>query len=174
MAHDLTRFLELAKNLGADEAKIIDPVTIKTAAWVRLKCMYGCSSRRGRCCPPHTPTPGETQEIIDCYEQAMLIHCRQGVHPTKIVVQLEREMFLAGYYKAFGLGYGVCELCRPYAKEKCAYPGGENCAHPAAARPSMEACGIDVFATVRANGFPIDVLPDWETEGNYYGLLLIE
>jgi predicted metal-binding protein len=55
MAHDLTRFLELAKNLGADEAKIIDPVTIKTAAWVRLKCMYGCSSRRGRCCPPHTP-----------------------------------------------------------------------------------------------------------------------
>lgn len=174
MDHDLTRFLELAKSLGAYEAKYIDPATIKTAAWVRMKCMYGCSSRRGHCCPPNTPTAKEAREIIDCYQKAMLIHCLQDDRPAKIVLQLERELFLSGYYKVIGLGNGVCELCRPYYKEKCAYPAGEKCARPAEARPSMEACGIDVFATVRANGFPIEVLPDKESKGNYYGLLLIE
>ena len=174
MVQDLTRFLELAKSLGAYEAKLIDPGTIKTAAWVRMKCMYGCSSRRGHCCPPNTPGPKDTQEIIDCYQRAMLIHCHQDAHPTKIVLQMERELFLSGYYKVIGLGYGVCEICRPDYKEKCAFPGGEKCAHPQDARPSMESCGIDVFATVRANGFPIEVLTDKESDGNYYGLLLID
>jgi len=163
--HDLTRFLDLARELGAHNAKIIDPATIKTAAWVRMKCMYGCSSRRGHCCPPRTPTPGETRKLIDSYQKAMLIHCKDA-HPTSIVLQLERKLLSAGYSKAFGLGYGVCELCRPCNQEKCN--------HPEDARPSMEACGIDVFATVRANGFPIEVLPDRDSEGNYYGLVLIE
>ena len=174
MEQDLTRFLELAKSLGAHDAKLIDPATIVTAAWVRMKCLYGCSSRRGHCCPPNTPTPAETREIIDGYRQAMLIHCHQDAHPTKIALHLERELFLSGYYKVIGLGYGVCEICRPHYKEKCAYPGGEKCANPQDARPSMEACGIDVYATVRANGYPIEVLKDRESEGNYYGLLLID
>jgi hypothetical protein len=38
----------------------------------------------------------------------------------------------------------------------------------------MEACGIDVFATVRANGFAIEVLRDESCRGNYYGLVLID
>ena len=38
----------------------------------------------------------------------------------------------------------------------------------------MEACGIDVFATARANGFPIEVVKDESCEDNYYGLVLIE
>jgi hypothetical protein len=38
----------------------------------------------------------------------------------------------------------------------------------------MEACGIDVYATVRANGFPIEVVEDGACEQNYYGLVLIE
>jgi hypothetical protein len=38
----------------------------------------------------------------------------------------------------------------------------------------MEACGIDVFATVRANGFPIEVVRDDSSDQNYYGLILIE
>ncbi len=38
----------------------------------------------------------------------------------------------------------------------------------------MEACGIDVFATVRANGFPIAVVSNDSCTANYYGLVLIE
>ena len=38
----------------------------------------------------------------------------------------------------------------------------------------MEACGIDVFRTARAAGFPIEVVKDYKCRQNYYGLLLLE
>jgi hypothetical protein len=38
----------------------------------------------------------------------------------------------------------------------------------------MGACGIDVYATVRANGYPIAVVNDYTDKANYYGLVLIE
>jgi hypothetical protein len=38
----------------------------------------------------------------------------------------------------------------------------------------MEAAGIDVFATARGNGFPINVVTDHNCPQNYYGVVLIE
>lgn len=38
----------------------------------------------------------------------------------------------------------------------------------------MEACGIDVYETVRANGYPIEVVKDYSDDANYYGIVLIE
>ena len=85
---------------------------------------------------------------------------------TKIVGPLERHIFLAGFYKALAFGAGPCRLCR-----EC---NAEVCRHSDKARPSMEACGIDVFATVRANGFSVEVLSDEGDSQDYYGLVLIE
>lgn len=82
-----------------------------------------------------------------------------------MAVKLEREIFLAGYYKALGYGAGPCMLCK-----EC---NVQQCVHPEDTRPSMEACGIDVYATVRANGLPIEVVKDETCEENYYGLVLI-
>lgn len=42
------------------------------------------------------------------------------------------------------------------------------------ARPSMEACGIDVFKTARDNGFPIEVVRTRDEEENIFGLVLVE
>jgi predicted metal-binding protein len=101
------------------------------------------------------------------YRYAMLIHnddCTD-VETTDIVSTLEREIFLYGYHKAFGMGAGPCQLC-----DKC----GKMCKHPGEARPSMEGCGIDVFTTARNNGYPIEVLTSEDCDGNYYGLILIE
>jgi predicted metal-binding protein len=42
------------------------------------------------------------------------------------------------------------------------------------ARPSMEACGIDVFKTARDNGFRIDVVRSHDDERNCYGVVLVE
>ena len=42
------------------------------------------------------------------------------------------------------------------------------------ARPSMEACGIDVFKTARDNGFPIEVVRSHEETRNIYGVILVE
>jgi predicted metal-binding protein len=163
----LATFAQQACKLGALEAKVIRADTVVTAAWVRMKCQFGCSGwGSSLCCPPQTPTPEETAKIIACYTRAVLVHCKANKRPTKIVAALEREIFLTGYYKALGFGSGPCRLCR-----ECNF---EGCLHPDDARPSMEACGIDVYATARANGFPIEVVRDETSDQNYYGLVLIE
>jgi predicted metal-binding protein len=160
-------FIKRAVDLGALEAKIIGAETIATAPWVRLKCQFGCGGYSSSlCCPPHSPTPEETRSVIDCYAKALLVHVKKLGKVTKIIITLEREIYLAGYYKALGFGSGPCTLCKT-----C---GSDDCKHPEKARPSMEACGIDVYATARKNGFPIDVVRDYDGDQNYYGVVLIE
>ena len=80
---------------------------------------------------------------------------------------LERFAFLKGYYKAFAFHSGPCDLCAECDVEA-------PCCHPTEARPSMEACGIDVFATARAAGLPIDVVSGKEQQPDFYALLLLE
>ena len=164
---DLGRFTRRACELGALEAKAIDPASIVTAAWVRLKCQYGCGGYGSSlCCPPYSPTPEETRKVLDCYQRAILVHCKPGVGVKKLVAVLEREVFLAGFYKAFALGSGPCSLC-----DECNL---ESCIHPYEARPSMEACGVDVYATARGNGYPIEVVKDESCDQNYYGVVLVD
>ncbi len=167
MKKDLLRLAAKARQMGAHQAKLIRTGTIKTAAWVRMKCQFGCSGYGSNlCCPPHTPTPEQTQQVIDCYRTALLIHCSGSASPTDIVVKLEREAFLAGYYKAWGMGAGPCFVCKSCNLKKCI--------HQEKTRPSMESCGIDVYATARANRLPIEVVKNERSPQNYYGLLLIE
>jgi len=73
---------------------------------------------------------------------------------------------LEGWHKAFAMATGPCELCR-----QCNLDGG--CAHPSLARPSMEACGIDVFQTARDAGFPIQVVTGLKAKPNFFSLLLV-
>jgi len=164
---DIDEFLAIAKALGATGAKFISPHTVITAPWVRLKCQFGCGGYNASlCCPPNTPTPQLMREVLDGYGRALLVHCKGKVKPSKIVAKLEKELFLSGFYKALALGAGPCRLCKECNKNECT--------HAEDARPSMEACGIDVYATVRSNGFPIEVVKDRTCEQNYYGIVLID
>ena len=165
-----SQWAEEAKRLGAADAKVISPASVITAPWVRLKCQYGCGGYGQRLtCPPHSPTPEQTRKVLDCYRAAVLLHNPGSDNWTtidEVVAALEREAFLAGNYKALAFGCGPCHLC-----EACNF---EHCEHPSEARPSMEAAGIDVFATARGSGFPIEVVRDHTCAQNYYGLVLIE
>ena len=166
-AKGLARWAKRAEELGAKKAKIIRVATVKTAEWVRLKCKYGCGGWNGcLTCPPNSSTPEETQRVLDDYRWAVLVEAGKRV-PRDIIPKLEREIFLAGHYKAFGYASGPCRLCA-----ECNVAG--ECRHPCEARPAMEASGIDVFATVRGNGFTIDVLTDTCQTGHYFGMVLIE
>lgn len=161
-----TRYIDKAKDMGAKDAKVISTKTIVTAEWVRLKCQFGCDGFGGRLtCPPYSPAPEQTRQMIAHYEYGLLFHGDEYTDIRHIVSTLEREVFLDGYHKAFGMGAGPCNLC-----DRCP----KSCSYPERARPSMEACGIDVFSTVRANGFPIEVLKNGTCKGNYYGVILIE
>jgi predicted metal-binding protein len=169
----LQGYVEKALEMGVDGAKVIDPGSVVTAEWVRMKCQFGCPGfGMTLCCPPRTPTPDITRKVIDSYQKAILFHRRfkKGERSkllNEIVVRLEIEIFLDGYYKAWSMGSGPCRLCK-----ECDLTG--PCKHGYKARPSMEACGIDVFKTARDNGFPIEVVRTHEEERNSYGLILVE
>lgn len=104
--------------------------------------------------------------MLDQFKRAVLFEAGRG-QPKKIAVALEKELFLHGFYKAFGMGAGPCNLC-----EVCAFE--EGCRNPELARPSLESCGIDVFATAREHGFTIDVVRDRSDVQHYFGLVLID
>jgi predicted metal-binding protein len=155
---------------GAKDCKIIDVSSVKTGAWVRNKCQYGCPEFAKRLtCPPYTPDAGETQKILDSYKKAILIHCQSSSKKdiSKIAVEIEREAFLLGFYKAWAMGAGPCRLC-----PRCDV--NALCKHSYKGRPSMEACGIDVFKTARNNGLKITTLDSYHCKANYFALVLIE
>ena len=166
-------YCKKAMEMGVDDAKVIDPGSVATAEWVRMKCQFGCPNfGKGLCCPPYTPTPDITRKVIDSYKKAILLHKRFKKEEittgfNEIIVHLEKEIFLDGYYKAWSMGSGPCRLCK-----ECNVT--ETCQHGYEARPSMEACGIDVFKTARDNGFPIEVVRSHEETRNVYGVILVE
>jgi predicted metal-binding protein len=158
-----------AGKAGVKAAKMISPSDVATAPWVRLKCQFGCDGY-ARClvCPPFTPTPERMREVLDAYRRAILIHFERYANVKSTIVELERAIFLRGAWKALGLGAGPCYLCK-----SCPTKQG-RCRRAEQARPAMEACGIDVFTTVRAAGLPIEVISDRRACPNYYGLVLVD
>ena len=146
----------------------IDPKSISTGQWVRMKCQFGCGGY-GSCltCPPHAPSPDESRSMLDSYSTAYLIYWGEEFPGREALAEIERQTFLMGFYKAFAMACGPCDLC-----DECNLDG--ECRHPRQARPSMEACGIDVFQTARNAGFPIEVVTDRGETCNFYSLLLVE
>jgi len=148
--------------------------------WVRMKCMFGCPSY-GNCatCPPNVPSIEESRAFISEYGRGVLFHFTKKVdkpeerkewslQTTRKLIEVERKVFLMGFFKAFLLNLDECRLC-----ENC--PGQRSaCNFPKQARPSMESMGVDVFSTVRRFGLPIQVLDNYDKEMNRFALLLIE
>jgi predicted metal-binding protein len=165
---DLEKYLTMAREAGAREAKVVPASEVYCGEWVRLKCWYGCSGY-GRCltCPPHSPTPELTRRVIGEYTRAILIHGTGNADVSEIAADLEREAFLDGFYRAFSFHSGPCRFC-------VACDPSRPCRNPSRARPAMEAAGIDVFATARAAGMPIEVVRDETCEQNYYSLVLLD
>jgi len=159
---------EIILSHGAAGIRKIDPRQVPTAEWVRLKCRFGCGGY-GRCltCPPHSPVPDQTRKLLDGYSVAFLIHWAAEYPGRKAIAAIEREVFLSGFYKAFALACGPCDLCAECDLDT-------PCEHPSEARPAMEACGIDVFQTARDAGFPIEVAKTRNDTPNLYSLLLVE
>jgi predicted metal-binding protein len=161
------KIVAAAIELGARKAKIVSPRRVVTAHWVRWKCCFGCSGYQSNLmCPPYTPLPADTRRMLDQYKRAVLFEAGRG-EPKKIALALENWLFLQGFYKAFGMGAGPCNLCK-----ECAFE--EGCRQPESARPALESCGIDVFATARRHGFTINVVCDESDPQHYFGLVLVD
>jgi predicted metal-binding protein len=161
---------------GAHEARLIPVSNVVAAEWVRLKCQFGCSGFGKRlCCPPCTPTPDEMKRVLAGYKTALIYSytCTPNGYKAKrlrmqrAVTTIERAMFLDGHYKAFGLMAGPCRMCK-----ECNRDG--LCRHPELARPSMESCGIDVYATARNSGIKLEVVTRKDAASKFINLILID
>jgi predicted metal-binding protein len=178
MSTDLQAWCHRALELGADRAAVVPAESVVVAEWVRMKCLFGCDEPGlAHTCPPDgAPSVEQTRRVLDGYEEAILL----GVGPivgeersdaesrrlNDAALALERELFLAGFHKAWTMGAGPCDLC-------ACCRAGEPCPTPESARPSMEACGVDVFTTVRAAGWQIETVKSREDEYRYFALALV-
>jgi len=164
----LEKYVSMALEAGARDARIIPTEEVYTAEWVRLRCQYGCGMY-GRClsCPPYSPTAEQTRRALDDFTTALLIRSDGEADICEIATRIEREAFLDGYYKAFSFHSGPCHFC-----ERC--DPSQPCRNPSLARPAMEAAGIDVFATAHRAGLPLEVVRTRRCSQNYYSLVLIE
>ncbi|WP_455619247.1 DUF2284 domain-containing protein [Eisenbergiella sp.] len=97
---------------------------------------------------------------------AILFRCHEMSLVTPLASHTAQELFLDDYYKVICFGSGPCK--------KCSSCNPDYCNFPEAAVPAMEACGIDVFATVRANGIEIHTLKERGEIQNHFGLILTE
>ena len=162
----MKQYFEMLTEQGADPALLIDPHMVVTAPWTVFKCQFGCENYgKNHCCPPAAPGYEKTRAILDSYEKAILFRVH-GWNATSMAAECSRKLFLDGYYKAIALGSGPCKLC------KVCDPAG--CRQPERAIPSMEACGIDVFATAHRVGLEVHTLQCKEEKRNHFGLILVE
>ncbi|OGF67162.1 MAG: hypothetical protein A2Y62_08955 [Candidatus Fischerbacteria bacterium RBG_13_37_8] len=163
--------------MGATKAKIIDPATVVVENWVRLKCQYGCGGYgKYYSCPPYAPTPDYTRKMLGEYSKGLFLQI-ENIQPheerkialrlKRMVADIEREIFLDGYYKAFGMTSGPCKFCRTCDT-------AELCKFPELARPSMEACGIDVYQTAHNNGLKLEIVKTEDSPCSYLSLILIQ
>ena len=176
---NLDKYCRWALERGATHVKPITPASIVTAAWVQLKCQFGCPRyNKGYCCPPYTPTSEQTRAMIDSYRLAILFHIEAPKAPDRakifreyyaMLTDLEGDLFKNGYYKAFVFLSGPCRLCN-----ECNASKQIPCAFPYRARPSMEGCGIDVYQTARNNDFFIQPLRERTETQNHFCLMLVD
>lgn len=184
LKRDMGNLQQKALEKGATATKIIDISTIKTGSWTRMKCQYGCPNYgQTLCCPPYTPDYAAMQKFLSEYKYGILVEYTMSIaqedfsdfakvdlkmsnNLLDILLSLEKEAFFLNYYRTFALKAGRCRLC-----EECNL---KKCVHPTQARPSLEACGIDVFALANDNGFNMKVLTEPVNELKIYGLLLVQ
>lgn len=174
----MEQYCEHAIHAGATSAKVIHPSTVITAPWTRMKCLFSCPYKHRYSCPPHTPTDAEMRAVLDSYSRAILFHAEAPYEKERgkkmsayldMLVNLEGELFKDGFYKAFVILAGPCVLCK-----ECGLNENKPCRFPAKMRPSMEACGIDVYQTARNNGFFIETLKEKTETQNLYCLMLVD
>ena len=171
---------KLARAHSLGDFKWMDPRTIIPRHWVREKCIYGCP-RYGQkaCCPPEVPSVAECKAFFAEYRYGLFYHLtkkfgdpkerfRWAREANKRVFALEREVFLSGFYKAFAFTAAPCNLCEHCKNTK------RECWNPLVSRPTLEAFGVDVYATAHKMGYPLQVVKGYEEETNRFGLLLLE
>jgi predicted metal-binding protein len=177
---NLTEAERIINKFGYQDYKWIKSQDIVVAQWVRLKCMFGCPSYgKKAACPPNVPSVDECQKFFSEYQNVVLFHFEKQVEvpearyawcleENKNLLALEREVFLAGFVKAFLLIMDECRLCENCSGER------SKCKNQKLSRPGPEALAVDVYSTVRRQGYFIQVLENYKKPMNRFAFLLVD
>ena len=179
LSGNMKKVLSIIKKFDFQDYAWIDPKKIVVSDWVRLKCMFGCEDYGNATCPPNAPTIENCRNFFKEYKNAFVFHFEKTFDDpadqrkwakqiNSKLLKAEKEVFLAGNYKAFLLLMSTCKLCDECVKDRL------QCKNPRLRRPTPEALAVDVFATVRQYGFPIEVLKDYSERINRYAFLMID
>ena len=167
--------LKVGRKYGIDEAMIIYTSKIDVMDWVVLRCKYGCENYN-KCysCPPHSVEPDKMRKILREYKRAILVAAKTKDLEAqqkfrKALIEMERELFLTKYYKAFALVPCCCNEC-----EKCAVHDGKGCRKPNESRPCIEGTGIDVFALVSKYKKSLKPITEKDKAFESYGVILLD
>ena len=172
-------FEKLFAKYECSDFKWIKPDKIVVAHWVRFKCRFGCKDYgKGVVCPPNLPSLDECKNLFKEYEHAVVFHFEKKLKKpeqrhqwtkkiNRRLFQIERDVFLSGYPKAFIMYADPCNICKNCESD------AQKCRHQTRARPSPEGLGVDVFSTVASVGYPLNVLSDYSEMMNRYSILLI-
>ena len=157
------------KALGFADAIPFKADDVVFSPFARNKCQYGCQSAYEKTCISNRDMSyDETQAMVGDYRRGLLL-CSEP--PTgdfqRRCLAAEAEAFKSGFYKAFVFWAGPCSICKTCDPKT-------PCANPAHHRPSMEGCGIDVYATVNQVGETLHPLRRRGETVKYYGLLLLD
>jgi predicted metal-binding protein len=119
----------------------------------------------------------QTRRVVGEFERAILLEAGPFVGAemsddksrrlNEVGLALERELFLAGFHKAWLMGAGPCDFCDACTR-------GEDCPTPERARPSMEGCALDVYTTARNAGRHIEVVQTMEDHYRFFALVLVD
>ena len=80
--------VELAFQLGAEEAKVVAADKVIVEDRVLLKCRFGCDGYgTNQTCPPYTPTPDAFRKILTEYEHVLLAKFRGTAKASEVVAK---------------------------------------------------------------------------------------
>ena len=171
---------QVLNKYGLKSFRWISAQQIVVSQWVRFKCIFGCASYNTKgSCPPNVPSVIECERFFSEYKHAIILHLpKQLENPddrhewskkiNRVLVKIEREVFLLGHRKAFVTFMDECALCDECNQSR------EDCLNKKDSRPGPEALAVDVFETVRKHDFPIEVLTDTSQRMNRYAFLLVD
>ena len=177
---DTSTLDRIFQEAGLADYQWIDPREIVVEEWVRFKCRWGCKQYGHKVnCPPNQPSVAECERFVRGYTRGAVFHFSRVISTDEenaewtkplndALYDAERTAFLAGYYKAFALYPENCSLCQVCAGSPI------ECRNRMKSRPGPDSLGIDVYATVRKLGYPIQVVTERGTLVNRYGFLLVE
>jgi predicted metal-binding protein len=110
------------------------------------------------------------------YDDAIILHFPMQLEDNNVhyelmsrLYELERAIFLAGYYKVFLLQYGSCIFCKDCIAEGVRI----KCINKTKSRPGADAMGIDIYQTARNIGYHIQVVKNHDEITNRFAFLLI-